>query len=178
MPIALLTPQHREAYRALRLQALKECPTAFGSSYDYEAALPLSKFAERIRPEGAPDDGIFGAFVEGDRLVGTLGFHREPRDKRRHICLLWSMYVAPEFRGHGHGGALIDAAIAHARQIGGVRQLVLAVHVNNTPACSLYRSRGFERFGLERDALFVNGEYHDEEHMVLFLHKTNSGRSA
>jgi hypothetical protein len=38
-------------------------------------------------------------------------------------------------------------------------------------AVSLYRSRGFERYGLERDALCIDGEYFDEEHLVLFVGK-------
>lgn len=36
----------------------------------------------------------------------------------------------------------------------------------DTAAISLYRSLGFEPFGIERDFLFVGGEYHDECRMV------------
>jgi ribosomal protein S18 acetylase RimI-like enzyme len=82
------------------------------------------------------------------------------------------MYVSPEFRGQGFGAALVDEAIAHARRLGTVRQILLSVTANNVAASSLYRSRGFERYGLERDALCVDGTYYDEEQMALYLKKT------
>jgi ribosomal protein S18 acetylase RimI-like enzyme len=159
------------AYRDLRLAGLKESPTAFGSSYGEEADLPLTEFAARLRPPNKPDNGIFGAFVDDGRLVGVLGFAREYRVKRPHIALIWGMYVSPEFRGQGFGAALVDEAITHARRLGIVRQILLSVTASNMAAVSLYRSRGFERYGLERDALCIDGEYFDEEHLVLFVGK-------
>jgi ribosomal protein S18 acetylase RimI-like enzyme len=169
MTIRFLGSDDLAAYRELRLAGLKESPTAFGSSNVEEAELPLTEFATRMRPSEKPDNGIFGEFVEDRGLVGILGFAREYRVKRSHIALLWSMYVSPEFRGQRFGAALVDEAIAHARKLGSVRQIVLSVTANNVVAASLYRSRGFERYGLERDAICVDGKYFDEEQMVLFL---------
>lgn len=119
---------------------------------------------------------MIGAFVDDGRLVGVLGFAREYRVKRPHIALIWGMYVSPEFRGQGFGAALLDEAIAHARRLGSVRQIVLTVTASNVAAGSLYRSRGFERIGLERDALCVDGKYFDEEQLALFLEKQKTGR--
>jgi ribosomal protein S18 acetylase RimI-like enzyme len=119
----------------------------------------LAEFAARLRPPNKPDNGILGAFVDDGRLVGVLGFARECRVKRPHIASIWGMYVSPEFRGQGFGAALVDEVIAHARRLGSVRQITLAVTMHNVAAASLYRSRGFERFGLERDALCVDGKY-------------------
>jgi ribosomal protein S18 acetylase RimI-like enzyme len=68
---------------------------------------------------------------------------------------------------------LLDEALSHARQLGVLRQIILTVTVNNLAAYSLYRSRGFGRFGLERDALCIDGAYFDEEHFALhFNHYT------
>ena|ERR1039457_7139507 len=169
MTIRFLDSGDLTAYRDLRLAALQESPTAFGSSYAEEVALPLTEFAARLRPPHRPHNGIIGALVDDGRLAGVLGFAREYRVKRPHVALIWGMYVSPEFRGQGFGAALVDEAIAHARRLGIVRQIVLAVTASNVTAVSLYHSRGFERFGLERDALCVDGTYYDEEHMVLFL---------
>jgi ribosomal protein S18 acetylase RimI-like enzyme len=166
MEIRFLNSQDAAAYRALRLQALGESPAAFGSSYEQEAHLSLTDFAARIRSDDEVS-GIFGAFNESNRLIGMLGFLREDRPKRSHIGSLWGMYVLPEFRHHGIGAALLDQALAHAQQLGGLRQIILTVTANNLAACLLYKSRGFVRFGLERDALFVDGTYLDEEHLVL-----------
>jgi ribosomal protein S18 acetylase RimI-like enzyme len=79
------------------------------------------------------------------------------------------MYVMPEFRHRGVGGALLDTAISHARQLGMIRQILLDVTANNLAARSLYMSRGFDRIGWERDALYVDGEYFDEEHLALYF---------
>ena len=75
------------------------------------------------------------------------------------------MYVAPEYRGQGIGAALLDEALGHAEKVG-MRQVLLSVNAENTAALRLYAGRGFERYGLEPDALFIEGRYYDEEYMV------------
>jgi len=169
MTIRFLTSNELAPYHELRLNALKDSPYAFGSDFEYEATLPQEQFAARLQPHGNPENGVFGAFSGDGRLTGMLGFARENRRKRAHIATLWSMYVLQEFRRKGVGAALLDQAIAHARGLNGVRQIILSVTANNEAACALYASRGFERYGLERDALLIDGHFFDEEHLVLFL---------
>ncbi|WP_017300875.1 GNAT family N-acetyltransferase [Nodosilinea nodulosa] len=169
MEIRFLDSRHVVVYRELRLQALRESPAAFASSYEQEAEFSLADFAARLHPSPDSASGIFGAFDANDQLVGLLGFSRETRPKRAHIASLWSMYVGPEFRGQGLGAALLDRAISHAQQLGGLRQIILSVTAGNLAARSLYLSRGFEPFGLERGALFVDGSYLDEEHLALYF---------
>ncbi len=171
MKVRFLESGDLAMYRDLRLAGLQESPTAFGSSHADEVNLPLSDFAARLRSHKNPDNGIFGAFLDGGVLAGVLGFASESRAKRAHIASLFGMYVSPEFRCHGVGGALLDFAIQHARKVQSVRQIILCVTASNVAACSLYRSRAFQRFGLERDALCIDGTYFDEEHLVLFLNE-------
>jgi ribosomal protein S18 acetylase RimI-like enzyme len=172
--IRFLTSQDVVAYRELRLQALRESPTAFASSFEQEACLTVTDFANRLSTHDNLNSGIFGAFDESDRLMGMLGFYRENRPKRAHIGNLWSMYVLPQFRRRGVGALLLDRALSHARQLGGLRQVILGVTASNSAASSLYKSRGFEGFGLEHDALFVDGSYFDEEHLVLHFVREKS----
>ncbi|MBH8556011.1 GNAT family N-acetyltransferase [Nostocaceae cyanobacterium CENA357] len=167
MEIRFLNSQDVVVYRELRLYALRESPTAFGSSYKQESCFSLTDFATRLSSHDDSANGIFGAFDDGDKLIGMLGFSRESRLKRVHIGSLWSMYVLPESRRRGVGAALLDEALCHARRLDGLRQIILTVTTKNLAASSLYRSRGFERFGLERDALFIDGIYFDEEHLAL-----------
>jgi ribosomal protein S18 acetylase RimI-like enzyme len=164
MEIRRLNSQDLDVYRALRLQALLESPAAFGSSYEQEVCFSSADFLARIRPEDRVN-GMFGAFDR--QIVGMLGFSREQRPKRSHIGSLWSMYVLPEFRHQGIGAALLDRSLSHARQLKGLRQIILSVTANNLAAKSLYQSRGFTCFGLEPDGLFVDGNYLDEEHFIL-----------
>lgn len=172
MEIRFLTSQDVTAYRNLRLHALRESPTAFVSSYEQEAQLPLADFAARLCPNHDSASGIFGAFSDRSHLVGMLGFSRETRLKRVHVGTLWSMYILPEFRGQGVGARLLDGAIAHARQLSGLRQLTLSVTAGNVAAATLYRSRGFEPFGLARESTCIEGNYFDEEYFVLHLSTT------
>ncbi|MBE9006814.1 GNAT family N-acetyltransferase [Fortiea sp. LEGE XX443] len=173
MEIRFLNSQDAVVYRELRLQALRESPTAFGSSYEQESLLSLTDFAARLRLHNDSANGIFGAFGNRNRLIGMLGFSRESRLKRAHIASLWSMYVLPEFRRRGVGATLLDEALSHAQRLDGLRQIILTVTTNNLAAYSLYKSRGFERFGLERDALFIDGTYFDEEHLALYFNHDN-----
>jgi ribosomal protein S18 acetylase RimI-like enzyme len=171
--IRFLTSQDVVAYRELRLQALRESPTAFASSFEQEVCLNVDDFAARLSTHNNLNSGIFGAFDDRDRLIGMLGFSRENRPKRAHIGNLWSMYVLPQSRRRGVGAVLLDRALSHARKLDGLRQVILTVTANNIAASSLYKSRGFEIFGLERDALFVDGNYLDEEHLVLRFVREN-----
>lgn len=172
--IRFLNSQDVAAYRDLRLHALREAPTAFVSSYEQEAQLPLSDFAARLRSNHDAASGIFGAFSDRNQLMGMLGFSRETRLKRVHVGTLWSMYVLPEFRGQGIGARLLDSAIAQAQNLAGLRQLTLSVTAGNVAASTLYRSRGFEAFGLAREATYIDGNYFDEEYLVLHLSTTPS----
>ena len=172
MEIRFLTAEDVGAYRELRLQALQESPTAFGSSYEQEICLSLTEFAARIGSDDA-NRFICGAFDDRQQLIGMLGFSQE-RLKRAHIGSIWSMYVSPKFRSQGVGGALLDRVLTHARKIDVLRQIILGVTANNSTAISLYRARGFERFGLERDALLVDGIYFDEEHLALHFNDVST----
>lgn len=169
MNVRFLKPEEAADYRAIRLAALKESPTAFCSSYEMETDYEIGVFQDKLRQDGDLAAGVFGAFDHGRQLVGILGFSRENRPKRRHVGFIWGMYVLPEFRRQSIGSGLLDTALSHARRPGGERQLVLAVTSNNLSASALYRSRGFEPFGLERDALCLEDNFFDQEHMVLYL---------
>lgn len=69
--IRLLQPSDAQAYRDLRLEALRSSPEAFGSSYEEEALLALETIEARI-PSSGPN-AIFGAFAD-QALVGMAGF--------------------------------------------------------------------------------------------------------
>jgi len=150
MRVRQLTPDDAAAYQRLRLQGLQESPTAFSASYSAEADRPLSEIAVRVTP--APDGSlcVFGAFAS-ENLVGILAFVRPAREKLRHGAELAGMYVAPEFRRRGLGRALVDAALAHARSLPGVRQLKLTVNAANAPARALHKMLGAIEVGRKRD---------------------------
>ncbi|MBM3117089.1 GNAT family N-acetyltransferase [Jeongeupia naejangsanensis] len=165
--IRRLTPADAPHYQALRLAALRDTPSAFGSSYEAEKDRPIPEIETRLAP--APDHGLFGAF-DGDALVGTAGLGRESMTKLRHKAILWGMYVAPGYRQRGLAGALVREAVALAKSVDDLRQINLSVNAGNTAALRLYEGAGFRRYGLEPDALLVDSELHDEILMRLALH--------
>ena len=157
-------------FRRLRLRALKEHPDAFGSSYEEESALTLEAVAARMRRTAeSPDDFTLGAYQEGE-LVGVVGFYRDSSSaKVRHKGHVWGMYVAAERQGEGVGRALMRELIARAERVPGLEQVHLDVVTRNERARGLYASLGFETYGVEPNALVVDGEGLDEEMMVLHL---------
>jgi ribosomal protein S18 acetylase RimI-like enzyme len=164
MNIRRLTSADAAAFQALRLAGLREAPAAFGSSYEEEKDWPLSTIEDRLA--ASPDRGVFGAFEEGD-LIGLITLGREGRLKQLHKAWIWGAYVAPSARGKGIGRALILEALALARSVPEVRQVNLSVTADNAAALHLYQSMGFKIFGVEEDALLVDGRLYREIHMHL-----------
>ena len=164
-----LTEADADAYHALRLRALREHPTAFAQPYESHEATPISDVSQRLQETSqSPSDFILGMFY-GDELIGMVGFRRESRERVRHKGSIWGMYIASEAQGQGLGRALMREAIAIASTMPGLEQINLGVISGNESARSLYMSLGFESYGLERRAIAINGEYHDDEFMQLVL---------
>lgn len=161
--VRALGPQDAAAFKALRLRGLAEVPGAFASSAEEEEPVPLDEIARRLVPDR--DGAMFGAF-DGGVLCGLAGLRREAFHKLAHKAHLWGMYVAPEARGRGHAARLVERVLAEAWQTLQVRQVVLGVQQGNLPAIGLYRRFGFTVFGIEREALQVEGRLQDELHMV------------
>lgn len=166
MQVRLLTPIDAAAFQALRLQGLAECPSAFASSAEEERNESLAAVAERL--EANDGRALFGAF-DGEALIGVVGLQREGMRKLAHKAFLWGMYVAPLGRRAGVGRALIAEALSFASNRLRVRQITLGVNAANVAAIALYRDLGFEPFGLERGFMLLEGELHDEVHMVRVL---------
>jgi ribosomal protein S18 acetylase RimI-like enzyme len=139
----------------------------FGSTYEETLPRGPESMRQRLRQPHA-ESFFIGAFDE-KWLVGIVAFYRERGQKSQHKGYIISMYVSPGLRGRGIGKALVSEAIAQARTVPGIEQLLLAVITTNTSARQLYRSLGFQVYGLEPRALKHGEQYWDEELMVLRL---------
>lgn len=164
--IRRLVPADAVAFQALRLAALRESPSAFGSSYEEECDTPLAVIEARLAP--ASGRHLFGAF-DGAALGAIVVVGREEQRKARHKAFIRAMYVAPALRGRGVGRRLFAHALAFAATIDGVRQVTLSLTAGNAAALALYASFGFKVYGQEPDALCVDGVFYDDIHMVHML---------
>ena len=165
MHVRKLTIEDGEALWALRLRALKDNPEAFAATYEEALRNGKEQFIQRIVPK--KDAFYLGAF-ESD-LIGMVYLRRDEGRKNFHKGRVLSMYVLPESRGLGVGKALLQEVITQANRLSGLEQLHLMVVTTNDAARSLYHSMGFEVYGTVLQAFKADGQYWNEELMVLRL---------
>ena len=133
-----------ETLRDVRLAALREAPSAFGSTYGREVAFTQEQWRDRIlsdrsvtffayRPESPVPAGLAGVYV-ADGVADVV-----------------SMWVRPSARGRAVGDALIEATADWAKARDHAT-LLLWVTESNAPARRLYERCGFALTG-ERQPL-------------------------
>jgi ribosomal protein S18 acetylase RimI-like enzyme len=64
---------------------------------------------------------------------------------------------------------LVSALLEKVKTLPGLEQVNLTVSSRQIAAKTLYRSLGFETFGLENAAFKIGEQYFDEEYLVLRL---------
>ncbi len=165
MEIRLLEPKDAKFYRKVRLEALKNNPESFSSSFEEEETQPIEKLINRLNSDHA---FTFGAFEDKD-LVGVVTLVLETRHKLKHRANIFAMYVIPEKQKSGIGKKLMLEAINKAREFDWIEQIYLSVTFHNEPAKKLYQSLGFQTYGIDKKALKIGEYYFDDELMVLKL---------
>jgi ribosomal protein S18 acetylase RimI-like enzyme len=134
MQLRLLGPADAQAFQQIRLDALRDTPSAFSSSYEEERDTPLAAVAEQLTP--APERFVVGAFEDG-RSSASPGLHREEQAKLSHKAVLWGVYVAPEARS-GHRAQAPRPRDRGGRVDAGLAQINLSVNSANAAALALY----------------------------------------
>ena len=167
MHVARLQSLDAARYRKLMLEAYELAPDAFTSTAEERAREPDSFWVKRIADPTRLTEA-FGAF-EGEELVGTVALEFSAKPKTKHKALVIGMYVTEAARGRKAARALLDAAIESAKAREGILLLTLTATEGNEPAISLYRSAGFEEFGIEPMAILTPRGYKAKVHMCLPL---------
>ena len=163
-PIWLIRPLEQRdlpVFRTLRLQALRDHPDAFGSSFEEEEHDDLSRLI------GKPPNLTLGGFVDGE-VVGSAGLMVPAKIKQRHKGHIVGVYLVPKVRHSGLAAALMDVLITHARD-SKLIVLTLTVTVGNESARRLYLNAGFTVYGVEPAGLRIGADLLDEELMALRL---------
>jgi GNAT superfamily N-acetyltransferase len=136
--------------RALRLRALADAPTAFGSTRAREEAFSHEVWRERAEHGAAASDSVtFIAEEDGEWIGMATGLASDPDDPSDSRPVLVGMFVVSTARGRGIGAALVEAVIGWARdrRAVGIGLWVTAV---NRPAIALYEKCGFRDTGARK----------------------------
>ena len=152
--------------RVVRLGALAESPSAFGSTYATEAPRSDGEWDERARAGAAGADRVTFFAVDGTDVVGLVGGYRPTPDIV--TVELVSMWTSPAARRAGVGRALVAAVVDWAVSTG-AEAVGLWVTRGNEPAVALYRSAGFVATGEHQRVSKDTDTDADEDRMTLAL---------
>jgi len=146
-PVAAPTLMVREiqagdwaGFKAIRLEALRESPQAFGAKYADEILLTDEQWQNRVRfyQEDAGTSFMLG-FI-GEVPVAMAGAYR---DKAKNgVAHLYSVWTAPAWRGKGVTMQLIEPLADWARA-NGLPIMEGWVTTHNERALGFYRKAGF-----------------------------------
>jgi ribosomal protein S18 acetylase RimI-like enzyme len=133
------------AFRALRLDALRSDPLAFGSSFARESAYTREKWKDWCQ-DGATRgrSTTFVAVGPSRELVGMVGaFFAEDTP---HV---WGMWTRPEWRNRGVGRRLMVRLLAWLDKHRPGRPVILEVNPTQAAAVRIYDALGFRFNGVE-----------------------------
>ena len=157
--IRRLTPGDVATWRAFRIEALVQSPESFLMTLAEEEARPDEALVADVveRP-------VLGRF-DGDRLTGCIALRGMEGPEFEHRAWVGTVYVSPERRGSGDADRLMEAVTAVARDAGHL-QLELYVLSTNARAVRFYERHGFRVTGELPRAVYRDGAFEDDLHMV------------
>lgn len=158
-----------QEYKAIRLEALQQEPTAFASSYSESITLPDAVWQEQLQQALRNENRVMYFAFNNERIIGMTGAFAEERQKINHIATIFGVYVQREFRGQGIGRKLMNATIDYVSALPHIEKIKLFVVADNIPALTMYQQLGFDICGTYKKELKVNGIYYDEFCMEKFI---------
>lgn len=127
--------------RDIRLRALADAPDAFGATLEQARALGEAQWRERLAGPGP----TYAVRAAPDGPAVAMGGLWTPAD-RPDAAMVWGMWTAPEARGAGHAGRILDVLVV-AAAAGGRHVVELHLTEGNDAARRLYLAHGFEPTG-------------------------------
>ena len=159
--VEYLTESRWAEGRDLRLEALREEPFAFGSSYKEESLLSEKEWKARNR------NALY--VMENNIPVGMMVLIRHSNQKIKHIGNIYGLFVKMSHRGRGIGNLLIEKAIQIHNSLSYIKKIRLAVNREQESAIALYKKHGFNVTGILSKEIYYKGTYYDELIMELLL---------
>jgi RimJ/RimL family protein N-acetyltransferase len=137
-------PDEGPLLKSVRLSALADSPSAFGSSYDAEAYQPDDHWTKRATLGAAGNRSVTFFAVVDESVVGLVSAHRpHPAELSSELVSMW---VSPAHRRVGVAAELVTAVVDWALQAGMVTVELWVTHGNDA-ARHLYENAGFRLTG-------------------------------
>jgi ribosomal protein S18 acetylase RimI-like enzyme len=152
-----------QAYRRLRLEALRESPQAFSTTYQEQVVKPDNYWQGRLEDAARGEQTWLLFARSGQDLLGMIGAYRENRDESQddhRLATIISVYVTPPARGRGISRLLMEAILDRLKQAG-FHKVQLGVMSDQAAAVHLYQSFGFVTVKTEHNRM-GDGLQHEE----------------
>lgn len=140
-------------FAQLLIQLSRETPFTLLSEVENRALASTQPQRTRQLIE-APGQQVLVATVK-DTLIGFLALSQGGFEKNRHACSLMTGVLRDYWR-QGVASALMQRALRWVEQRG-ISRVELTVMESNAPAVGFYQKFGFQREGVKRNALVVDG---------------------
>jgi GNAT superfamily N-acetyltransferase len=142
--LELISPATVNAFKMVRLRALQDFPSAFGSTYEKESRFSEADWLKRAIA-WTREGSIAYLTMDREEPCGIVAGFLDKEDSRRaHVASMW---VAPAYRRGGLGNALINAIETWAEGLD-VTELQLMVTNINRGAIQFYVHLGFAMTGV------------------------------
>ncbi len=138
-----ITPSLASSYKEVRLRALQDTPSAFGSTYARESQFSDADWQSRAANLCTPRSIGFLAHHHKEYCGIAAAFLNEQSPQHAELMSMW---VAPDHRRTGTGRLLVDAIESWARGCG-AHTFQLMVTNSNLAAISFYQRLGFTQTG-------------------------------
>lgn len=143
----MMKPEDAEMFRSVRLEALKEAPLDFESSYDAEAQMLLPEL-KRLMGQHAIVGGFLGGQLKGFAIIDAV---RLPR--LAHRARVSSVFVTRDVRGTGAAESMMKWMLKEFSRYFSLYRI--GVREDNERAIAFFKKMGFEPMGVEPQAMFL-----------------------
>ncbi|HTV48793.1 MAG TPA: GNAT family N-acetyltransferase [Phycisphaerae bacterium] len=138
-----ITPSNALVFKAVRLAALQDSPSAFGGTFAKESQLNDVDWLKRAAV-WSNDRSVGYIVMDAGNACGIAAAFLDERDSlKAHLISMW---VAPAYRRRGIGRLLIEAINTWACTRG-AHMLQLMVTNNDNTAIEFYKRCGFSMTG-------------------------------
>jgi ribosomal protein S18 acetylase RimI-like enzyme len=165
MKVKRVTSADWQEYKKIRLEALKNEPQAFGSSYNRESERTESEWQNKLAKSEDLNGTSFSYAALREGVFVAIGGAYQDNNKQWNII---AVYTKKEFRGQGLGQKVFESIINElkARKI---KKAYLCVNTLQVAAQALYKKNGFVVKRIIKDQLLGDGKYYDEVEMFIDL---------